>query len=78
MPLPERTRCQVIDVAGLGDLPASVVLADTPAVGQVLGEALDVWPAAGRFVLSGPSAASVERDMNKIAACYAVTVKTGE
>jgi hypothetical protein len=78
LPLPEKARCQVTRVTGLDDLPGSVLHADTPAVGTVLNQGPDVWPSSGRFLLSGVSTASVERDMTRIAARYAIAVRTGE
>ena len=75
MPLTEKGRCRVVQVSGLYDLPDSVVRADTPVVGEVLGERPDTWPAAGRFLLSGESTATVERDLAKVAAGYSITAQ---
>jgi biotin carboxylase len=78
MPLAERRRCRVTGIHGLDSLPASVVRADIPAVGDVLNDSPDIWPTAGRFLLRATSTAAVERDMTKIAETYSVIAQTGD
>lgn len=78
IPLGETQRCRVTEVRGLDGLPGSVVWASTPAVGDVLNEPPDVWNTAGRFVVSGESAASVERDLSRIAETYSIGVRRGD
>jgi hypothetical protein len=78
IPLGETRRCRVTEVHGLGDLPGSVVWASTPAVGDVLNAASDVWNTAGRFIVGGESAASVERDLASIAETYSIGVRRGD
>jgi biotin carboxylase len=78
MPLTEKRHCRVTCIHGQDDLPASVVRADIPAVGDVLNDSPDTWPAAGRFLLRGTSTAAVEQDMTKIAETYSVIVRTGD
>lgn len=69
---------RVVGITGLDTLPDSVVGIDTPAVGDVLDAGGDVWPTAGRFLLSGESAVSVERDMERIVNTYTLTTKAGD
>ncbi|QMV23042.1 hypothetical protein GQS52_16080 [Streptomyces sp. SCUT-3] len=47
-------------------------------MGDVLDAGGDVWPTAGRFLLSGESAVSVERDMERIVNTYTLTTKAGD
>lgn len=77
-PLNEPERCEVVAVNGLDELPATVVHAITPAVGEIVNDPPDTWNTAGRFFVTGDSAAAVERDLAKIAESYSITTKTGE
>jgi hypothetical protein len=77
MPLSAGGGGRVRRVDGLDNLPASVVRADVPAVGDVLtGE--ELWPTVGSFLLRGESTASVEQDMTTIAERYQVSIALGE
>lgn len=78
IPLRETRRCRVAAVHGLDDLPGSVVWASTPAVADVLNDPPDVWNTAGRFVVSGESAASVERDLVRITEIYSIDTTRGD
>jgi biotin carboxylase len=78
VPLNEPERCEVVAVHGLDDLPATVVHAVTPAVGEIVNDPPDTWNTAGRFFVVGESTAAVERDLAKIAETYSITTKTGD
>ncbi|MEU2225419.1 hypothetical protein [Streptomyces sp. NPDC018347] len=69
---------RVVAVTGLDELPASVVAADTPAAGDVLAAAGRTWPTAGGFLVTGESAAAVERDMDRIIHTYTLETKAGD
>ncbi|OLR91882.1 hypothetical protein [Actinokineospora bangkokensis] len=78
VPLDEPGPCRVLEVRGLDDLPASVVHADTPAVGELLNDPPDTWSTAGRFFVAAGSTAEVERDLAAAAARYSITTKAEE
>lgn len=78
MPLAAQGPRQVLGVTGLDELPDSVVDADIPAAGDVLNGKGDVWRTAGRFLVGGDSAASVERSMGRIVDTYTLTTKAGD
>jgi hypothetical protein len=70
--LREKSQCRVKRIHGLDKCPDSVVLSDIPSIGQVLNEHPDVFVAAGKFVLTGPSTAAVERDIQTVIETYSL------
>lgn len=72
LPRIEKRSCVVRRVHGLDSCPPSVVLSDTPQSGQILRDSHGFFAASGRFFLSGPDTASLEKDMATIVETYAV------
>jgi hypothetical protein len=75
MPLREEARCKVRRVHGLDACPDSVILSDVPNIAQTLNDDIGMFVASGKFALTGPDAASVERDMSAIVDSYSVEVE---
>ncbi|MGW6793690.1 ATP-grasp domain-containing protein [Streptomyces chartreusis] len=72
--LSERAPGRVTRIHGLDKMPSSVVLAETPGIGQLLNGGLGVRTASGKFVLAAASSTHIERDMRQISDSYSVEV----
>ncbi|MFE3492208.1 acetyl-CoA carboxylase biotin carboxylase subunit family protein [Streptomyces sp. NPDC059175] len=70
--LPESDPCVVRRIRGLDTCPESVVLSDTPNIGQTLNDDITVFPTAGKFAFAGATTAEVERDIRHLAASYSL------
>ncbi|WP_168711400.1 hypothetical protein [Streptomyces sp. RKND-216] len=78
MPLGAQGSVHVLGVTGLEELPEAVLSAEVPAVGDVLNGRGNVWRTGGRFLVGGPSTASVEQSMARIVDTYTLTTKAGD
>ncbi|WP_405427879.1 acetyl-CoA carboxylase biotin carboxylase subunit family protein [Streptomyces erythrochromogenes] len=69
---------RVVEVTALDALPDSVVDVDIPSAGDTLDAEGEIWPTAGRFLVSGESTVAVERDVTRIVNTYTLTTKAGD